>query len=46
MQRRIITMERGRVINDGRQVPPRPAPQLSAKTGEGGISASPHEGEP
>jgi cell division transport system ATP-binding protein len=46
MQRRIITMERGKVIDDGRQALARPAPQLSAKTAEGGTCASPQEGEP
>jgi cell division transport system ATP-binding protein len=46
MQRRIVTMERGRVIDDGRQAPPKAAPQLSAKPGECGIGAAPHEGEP
>jgi cell division transport system ATP-binding protein len=46
MQRRIITMERGRVIDDGRQASAKPAPRLQAKPGEAGSGASPSEGKP
>lgn len=46
MQRRIITMERGKVTDDGRQAGRKPAPHVAALSGEGRAGASPNEGKP
>ena len=46
MQRRIITMERGKVTDDGRQAGRKPAPHVAALPGEGRAGASPNEGKP
>lgn len=45
MQRRIITMERGKVTDDGRQAGRKPAVQPAAKPDECAAGASPREGE-
>src|SRR5512142_1480977 len=45
MQRRIITMERGRVLDDGRQSSAK-FTRLPKNTGEGGSGSPPQEGQP